>query len=163
MRTCRHTKPINIPGITNTCRAKNRERVAPAMIGPPSISFTITGPAIGTRLAIDAHTKAPVGVLVEAQYLPAESHPQCHEQKEHADDPRKLSRELVSPKQKHLNHVNKDNRHHKIRTPSVQSADEPPECYFMVQNLETAPRLAGRWDVDQSQENPGHQLQEKYG
>src|SRR6267378_1339737 len=50
---------ISIPGITNTCRAKNRDRVAPAMMGPPSINFTMAGPRTGTRLAIDAPIPSP--------------------------------------------------------------------------------------------------------
>ena len=33
--------------MTKTCSAKNRDRVAPAMIGPPSISFTMPGPDDG--------------------------------------------------------------------------------------------------------------------
>ena len=29
-----------VPGITKTCKVKKRERVSPAMIGPPSIMWT---------------------------------------------------------------------------------------------------------------------------
>jgi len=43
----RQTNPIRSPGITNTCKAKNRERVAPAMIGPPVI-FQDVVHSIGT-------------------------------------------------------------------------------------------------------------------
>ena len=44
MSRCRHTSAMSVPGTTNTCSVKNRESVAPAMIGPPSISETIVGP-----------------------------------------------------------------------------------------------------------------------
>jgi hypothetical protein len=44
MSKCRPTKAINSPGTTKTCSAKNRESVAPAMIGPPSIRFTAVIP-----------------------------------------------------------------------------------------------------------------------
>src|SRR5215510_8626263 len=56
---CSDTNAINVPGTTKTWTAKNRESVAPPMIGPPSISFTMAGPATGTRLAIDAPIPRP--------------------------------------------------------------------------------------------------------
>src|SRR5262249_22686107 len=39
----------------------------------------------------------------------------------------------------------------------------PPKRYVVVQSLETAPRFASRGDVDQSEKNPGHELQKEYG
>jgi hypothetical protein len=95
--------------------------------------------------------------------LPTEGHAQSHEQKKHANNPGKLSRELVSPKQKHLDHVNQNKRHHEIRAPSVHCTDEPAESHVVVQRLQAAPRLAGRRDVNQRKKNPRHELQEKYG
>src|SRR5262249_7171114 len=104
----------------------------------------------------------PISVLIESQHLPAERHPQRHEQKEHTNNPSKLSRKLVGPKQKHLDHVNENNRHHEVRAPSVQRADEPTESHVVVQGLKTAPRLAGRRDVNQRQKNSRHELQDEY-
>ena len=48
-----------IPGSRTRASAKNRESVAPAMIGPPSSRFTIHGPRTGTRLAMDAPMPSP--------------------------------------------------------------------------------------------------------
>ena len=123
------------------------------MIGPPSINFTIAGPAIGTRLAIEAPIpKSPVRVLIEAQNLSAEGHAQRHQQKKHADDPGEFSRKFVGSEEKHLDHVDENNGHHEIRAPSVQCADEPAESHVVIQSLQTAPRLAGRRNVDQGQQ-----------
>src|SRR4029077_6253553 len=70
---------------------------------------------------------------------------------------------LVGSKQKYLNHVNQNERHHEIGAPSVHRADEPSKRYVVVQSLETAPRLTGGGNIDERQKNAGNQLQEKYG
>ena len=49
--------------------------------------------------------KPPVRILIEAQHLPAECHTECHQQKEYANYPGKLSREFISPKEEDLHHV----------------------------------------------------------
>src|SRR5690348_6403291 len=61
--------------------------------------WACNGHATGDR---SSDTQAPVSVLIEAKHLSAESHPKRHQQKEHADDPRKLTRKFVGPEQKHL-------------------------------------------------------------
>src|SRR5271169_810391 len=90
---CTETNTISRPGTMNTCSAKNRDRVAPAIMGPPSIRLTIEGPITGTRLAI----QAPVRVLVESQHLSSERHAQCHDQEKYADDPGQFTRIFVRP------------------------------------------------------------------
>ena len=95
--------------MTNTCRAKKRDSVAPAMIGPPSSRFTSQGPTTGTRLAIDAPMpKSPIGVLIEAQHLAREGHAERHQQQKDAEDPRQLARKLVGPEEEDLHHVDED-------------------------------------------------------
>ncbi len=86
--------------------------------------------------------KPPIGVLIEAQHLPAERHAKSHQQKENADDPGELSGKLVGPKKEDLHHMNENNRHHEVRAPTVQRADEPAESHVVVERLKTAPRLA---------------------
>ena len=160
----RPTKAISIPGITNTCSAKNRESVAPAMIGPPSISFTTAGPMIGNAAGDrSSDSQSPVGVLIEAQHLSAEGHAQSHQQEEDADDPGEFTRELVGPEQKDLHHMNQNNRHHEVGAPSVHRADEPAERHLMIQSLQAAPCLAGRGHVNQGQQNSGHKLEKEDG
>src|SRR6266704_2175896 len=158
-----HTNPMSIPGITKTCRAKNRDSVAPAMIGPPSINLTIAGPAIGTRLAIEAPIPSPpIGVLIKAQHLPAERHAESHQQKKNADDPGELSGKLVGPKKEDLHHMNENNRHHEVRAPPVQRADEPAKSHVVVESLKAAPRLASRRNVNQGKQNPCDDLENEH-
>src|SRR5262249_2094486 len=40
---------------------------------------------------------------------------------------------------------------------------EPSEGHLVVQRLEAGPRLSGGGDVDESEEDPGHELQRKDG
>src|SRR5258708_25013106 len=70
---------MSSPGTTNTCTAKKRESVAPAMIGPPNMSFTIAGPTIGTRLAIDAPIPRP-------QYASWSNRSTCPRSEEHTSE-----------------------------------------------------------------------------
>ena len=55
------------PGMTNTCRAKKRESVAPAMIGPPNIRLTIQRAnyrnAAGNGCS---DSQSPIGILIES-------------------------------------------------------------------------------------------------
>src|SRR5262249_20673973 len=47
---------------------------------------------------------------------------------------------------------------HEVRAPSVQGPDEPPEGHLVVEGLEAAPGLAGGGDVDEREQDPGHEL-----
>src|SRR6185503_9948492 len=107
--------------------------------------------------------ESPIRVLIEAQYLPGESHTESHQQKEHADDPGEFPRKLVRSEEEDLHHVDQNDGHHEIRAPSVQSADEPAESDIMVQRLETAPGFAGRKHVDKREQNPCCKLEKKDG
>src|SRR5580658_5298214 len=55
--------------------------------------------------------------------------------------------------------MNQDNRHHEIRSPSMQSSNEPTQSNIVIQNLEAVPGLSGGRDVDQRQQNPCNDLQ----
>src|SRR5207245_1921602 len=58
-RAGRLTNAMRRPGTTQTWRAKNRDSVAPAMIGPPRSRSTMAWPMNGTRLEIDAPMPSP--------------------------------------------------------------------------------------------------------
>ena len=119
---------------------------------------------IGTRLAIDAPIpKSPISVLIEAQHLPGEGHAQSHQQKKNADDPGEFARKFVGPEQKDLHHVNENDRDHEVGAPSVHRADEPAERHMVIQSLQAAPRLAGRGNIDQRQQNSGDKLEKEDG
>ena len=115
IKRCRPTNPISIPGMTKTCSAKNRESVAPAMIGPTEHQLHDRG-TDDRHAARDrcADSESPIRVLIETQHLPGEGHAECHQQKKDTDDPGELARKLVGSKEKHLHHVNEDNRHHEV-------------------------------------------------
>ena len=66
-----------------------------------------------------ADTETPVSVLIEAQNLPGERHPERHEQQEHAQNPRQLPRILVRAEQEDLHHVNQHDRDHEVGAPAV--------------------------------------------
>src|SRR5258708_18822679 len=100
-----------------------------------------------------SNAEPPIGVLIETQYLPAERHPERHEQKENPDDPGELTRKLISPEEEDLDHVNENDRDHEIRAPSVQRTDEPAESHVVVHSLETTPRFSGGWDAIHRMEN----------
>src|SRR5215467_5947903 len=74
-----------------------------------------------------ADSESPIGVLIEAQHLSAEGHAEGHQQQKHANDPGKLAGELIGAKEEDLHHVDEDDRHHEVQSPSVQSANEPAE------------------------------------
>ena len=160
MQQVQATKPISRPGMTKTCSAKKRDSVAPAMIGPPSISLTSRGPderdAAGDRRA---DPEPPVRVLIEAQDLAGEGHAERHRSRKHADDPGQLARILVGAEQEHLHHVDEHDRDHEVRAPAVQRAEEPAERDLVVQGLQAAPGLVRRRHVDERQADAGHELQ----
>src|SRR6516162_8091598 len=110
-----------------------------------------------------ADSQSPVSILIEPKNLPAEGHAQRHQQKKYAENPGKFARKFVGPEEKHLNHVDKNDGHHKIRAPAVHSANEPAESYIVVQSLQTAPRFAGRRDINQGKQDPRRELQQKDG
>src|SRR5260370_8849985 len=101
-------------------------------------------------------------VLIEPQHLPAECHAQGHQQKEYTDDPGEFSGKFVGPKKEDLDHMNENNRHHEVRAPSMQRADEPAESHVVVESLQTAPRLASRWNVNQGKQNSCDELQKEH-
>src|SRR5579863_9381391 len=49
-----------------------------------------------------ADPEPPVSILVEPQHLASERHSERHQQQENAENPRQLSRILVSSEQEHL-------------------------------------------------------------
>src|SRR5207302_9585115 len=102
-----------------------------------------------------------IRILIEAQHLPGKGHPECHQQEEHANDPCEFAGKLVCAKEKDLHHVDKDDRHHEVRPPSVHSADEPAQGDFMVQSLKATPCLACRGHINEGQQNSGHELEKK--
>ncbi len=134
------------------------------MIGPPNINFTAAGTYDGDA-ACDGCSDAepPIGVLIEAQHLPAEGHPQRHQQEKDPDDPGELSRKFVGPEQEDLHHVNEDDRDHEVRPPPVQCADEPAESHVVVEGLQAAPGFRGRWNIDEGEQNSGDDLQHEDG
>src|SRR5258708_34633236 len=77
-------------------------------------------------------TQAPVRILVEAQHLARESHPERHQQKEDADNPGQLAWIFISSEQEYLHHVNQHERDHEIGAPTVKGADEPTEGLMVV-------------------------------
>ena len=52
-------------------------------------------------------------------------------------------------------------RHHEIRAPAMQGANEPAQRDVVIQRLKAVPRLPRRRHVDQRQQNSGDQLQEE--
>src|SRR5262249_15870580 len=103
-------------------------------------------------------SETPIGVLIEPQHLSCECHAECHQQKEYTEDPCELSRILVSAEQEDLCHVNQNDGHHEIRTPSMQGSDEPAESHLVVQSLKTVPRFSRRRYVNQREENSCNDL-----
>ena len=140
---------ISMPGITKTCRAKKRESVEPAMIGPPNSRFTIHGP-ITRNSARDRRADAnpPERILIETKNLPRERHAQRHQQKKNTDDPGEFSRILEGAEQKDLHHVNQNDRDHEVRAPAMERADVPAERDGMIQRLQAVPGLTRRRNVD---------------
>jgi len=59
--------------------------------------------------------------------------------------------------------VDENDRHHEIRAPTVQCADEPAKGDIVIEALQTAPGFASRWNVDEREKNARHDLQEEYG
>src|SRR5246127_359286 len=105
------------------------------------------------------NTEPPICILIEAQYLPAECHAQCHQQQKDANDPGKFAGKLVRSKEKYLNHVNQNNRDHEIRAPAMHGADEPAESDIVVECLQAAPRFRARRHINQREQNSRHNLQ----
>ena len=162
--TCRPTKAISSPGITKTCIAKNRDSVAPAMIGPPSTSFTSHGPKHGNA----AHNRcsdaqSPIGVLVESHHLSRKAHAERHQQKEDAEHPRQLARIFVGAEEEDLSHVDQDNGDHEVRAPAMQGSNEPPERDVVIENLQAVPGLSRGGHVDQRKQNSGDDLKQENG
>ena len=161
---CNETKPISNPGMTKTCSAKNRDSVAPAMMGPPSSRCTSVradqGNAAGDG---SADAEAPVGVLVEAQHLPGEGHAQRHQQQEDADDPGQLAGKLVGAEQKHLAHVDEHDGDHEVGAPAVYRAQEPSQRDVVIQILQAVPGFGGGGHIDQRQHDAGDHLQDEDG
>src|SRR5262249_42035166 len=108
-----------------------------------------------------SNAEPPVGVLIKPQYLPGKRHPQRHQKEEDSDDPGQLSRVLVGAEEENLDHVNQNDRQHEVRAPTVERADEPAGGDLLIQSLQAAPSLAGRWDVDDRQQNAGDKLQDE--
>ena len=53
-----------------------------------------------------ADSQAPVSILIKAENLAGEGHSQSHQQKEDAENPRKLAWKFVGAEQKDLRHMN---------------------------------------------------------
>src|SRR6266702_5283373 len=86
-----------------------------------------------------ADSKPPISILVEAQDLPGEGHPERHQQEQHPDHPGEFAGKLEGAEEKDLHHVNDHQSHHEIRAPTMKRADEPSKCLLMVEGLETVP------------------------
>src|ERR1700735_829463 len=108
------------------------------------------------------NAKAPVGILIESQNLPGEGHAQSHKQKKDADDPGEFTWKFIRAKQKHLDHMNQNDRHHEVRTPAVHGADEPAERDVVIQDLQAIPCFPGGWNVNQRQHDAGNDLQHEH-
>src|SRR5262249_23423849 len=78
-------------------------------------------------------------------------------------DPREFAGKFVGSKEKDLNHVDKNDGHHEIRTPPVHGADEPAQGYIVVQCLQTAPSLARRRNINQGQQDSSNELKKEDG
>ena len=72
---------IRSPGITKTCKVKNRESVSPAMNRTAEHQMHEVGSNEWDR-AHDrcADTQPPVSVLVKTHHLSGESHAECEQQ-----------------------------------------------------------------------------------
>src|SRR5260370_105963 len=66
---------------------------------------------------------------------------------------------LGMAKKKDLHHVNQNDRHHEVRTPPVQRADEPAQRDVVIQHLQAVPRFGRGRNVNDRQQNPGDHLQ----
>ena len=88
-----------------------------------------------------ADSQPPVGVLIEAQHLAGEGHSQSDEKEQDPHQPGELPGILVRTEEEDLHHVDEDDRHHEVRAPAVQGANEPSGGDVVVQDVEDAPRL----------------------
>ena len=105
-----------------------------------------------------ADAEAPVGVLIEAQHLAGERHPEGAEEQEDAGDPGQLARVLVGAEEEHLRHVDAHHGDHEVRAPAVHRAQVPAERLLVVQHLEALPGAGGRGHVDRRQADAGDHL-----
>src|SRR5215475_1438570 len=67
----------------------------------------------------------------------------------------------MGSERKYLHHVDQDNRHHEIRSPPMHRSDEPAKGNLMIQRLQAAPRFAGRWHINQREQDSRDELQNK--
>ena len=150
------------PGMTNTCRAKNRLSVSPPMIGPPSSKSTRYGPTTGTRPAIDAPTPTPQYASASHRMTwPRECHAQRQEQQEHAREPVQFAGILVRPVQEDLRHMHHHHDDHRRSGPVVQRTQEPTERLLIIQVDQALISLVGRRHVHERQTDSGQDLDQE--
>ena len=137
---CSETSAISSPGIRKTWSAKNRESVAPAMIGSTQQHVdhgrTNKGNTAGDG---SANPQTPVGILIEAQNLTGEGHAERHQEQENANHPGELAGKLVGAEQEHLAQVDEHHGDHEVGAPAVYGAEEPSQGDTVVEKLQAVP------------------------
>src|SRR5208283_3041488 len=108
-----------------------------------------------------ADAEAPVGVLIEAQDLAGERHPQRAQEKEAAGHPGELARILVRAEQEDLDHVDEHQGDHEVGAPAVQRAQIPSERLLVVEIYQAVPGAIGSGRVDRREADSGDYLQDE--
>ncbi len=111
----------------------------------------------GDDRATDA--QPPVGVLIPPKNLARECHPQGAQEEQDAGDPRQLARILVSAPEKDLDHVERHHEDHGVRAPEMNGPQIPSKDGLVVQVHEALVRLVRRRNIDESETDPGDDLE----
>ena len=91
--------------------------------------------------------KSPISVLIEAHHLSGERHAKRGQQQKNTAYPCQFARILVSAEQKDLDHVQRHDRHHEVRSPVMHGAQVPAPELDVVQILKAGVSLVGRRNV----------------
>ena len=109
-----------------------------------------------------ADAESPVCVLIEAQHLAGERHPERAQKQDASSDPGELARKFVRAEQKHLDQVDEHQGDHEVGAPAVQRAQIPSERLLVVQIDQAVPGAIGGWSIDSREADAGDYLQNEY-
>ena len=150
--------------MTKTCSAKNRESVAPAMMGPPSsMMHRVLADERSAAGDGSADAQPPIGILIEAQDLSGEGHAESHQQQKDADDPGQLAGKFVGAEEKTWHMWISTTATMKLEPQPWTAAQKPSQGDIVIQILQTVPGFGRRGHINQRQQNAGENLQDEDG
>jgi hypothetical protein len=100
----------------------------------------------------------PVPLLIPRQQVPGQRQSLNQPEQREADPPGHLARALVRAVEHHLQHVEPEHDHHRLRAVVMEAADQPPERDLVLQVVDARPRVLHGRRVGRHHQQAGDHL-----